>query len=55
MQRKTWKKPELIVFARGKVEENVLRVCKEPAGRGKHWDQPCVPAHGHPKHRIGKT
>ena len=53
MQKKTWKKPELIVYVRGKVEENVLQVCKEPAG--KPYNHPCVPTHGHPKHRCGKT
>lgn len=30
MKKKKWKKPELIVLVRGKLEENVLRVCKRP-------------------------
>ena len=32
MLKKPWKKPELIVFVRGKLEENVLRVCKTSQG-----------------------
>ena len=55
MLKKPWKKPELIVFVRGKLEENVLSVCKEPAGRGKPFNQPCVPAYGSPMHRCGKS
>ena len=53
MQKKPWKKPELILFVRGKVQENVLRVCKEPAG--KPFMHPCVPAHGAPLFAIGKS
>ena len=32
MKKKKWKKPELIVLVRGKLEENVLRVCKTSQG-----------------------
>ena len=32
MEKKKWQKPELIVLARGKLEENVLRVCKTAQG-----------------------
>ena len=53
MSKKPWKKPQLIVLVRGKLEENVMRVCKEPAG--KPFNSPCVPAHGNPLHRIGKS
>ena len=63
MSKKQWKKPQLIVLVRGKLEENVLCICKEPAGR--HFYHKCVPApghfgrkghgHGHPLRRIGKS
>jgi hypothetical protein len=53
MQKKPWKKPELILFVRGKPQENVLRVCKEPAV--KPFIRPCVPVHGGPSHNIGKS
>jgi len=32
MAKKPWKKPELIVFVKGRLEENVLRVCKTSQG-----------------------
>lgn len=53
MLKKPWEKPELIVFVRGKPEENVLLVCKEPAGQP--FFHPCVPVHGGPLHNIGKS
>ena len=63
MSKKPWKSPQLIVLVRGKVEENVMCVCKEPAGRP--FSHRCVPAHGHrgskgrghgrPSRRIGKS
>jgi len=53
MAKKLWIKPELILFVRGKVQENVLRVCKQPAGRP--FSHACVPAHGNPLHAIGKS
>ena len=56
----------LIVLIRGKMEENVLSVCKEPAG--SHFFHKCVPPHGpqanirenwyyysRPLRRIGKS
>ena len=51
MAKKPWKKPELILFVRGKVQENVLRVCKAAVP----FPNPCVPAHGNPSHQIGKS
>jgi len=55
MAKKPWKKTELIVFVRGKPEENVLTACKLPRGRPFIGLQQCVPAHGNPLHNIGKS
>jgi hypothetical protein len=32
MAKKEWEKPELIVLVKGRLEENVLRVCKTSQG-----------------------
>ena len=32
MEKKQWKKPELTILVKGKLEENVLRVCKTGQG-----------------------
>jgi hypothetical protein len=53
MSKKPWKSPQLIVLVRGKLEENVLSVCKA-APRGKP-SNPCMPNPGRPLRRLGKS
>jgi hypothetical protein len=33
MKKMEWEKPELIVLVRGRLEENVLKICKAPSAR----------------------
>ena len=34
MQKKEWRKPELIVLVRSKPDETILVICKATTGRG---------------------